>query len=670
MTVRALRARVLVVVGAAVVGLVGAASARAVTFRVNTTGDPDNGVGSCLMPGGSCSLREAVNQSNMDGGSNLISLPLGTYTLDHTLGPLIFTAGATLAGGGVSGTSITGGGATQILSVVPPASVGIDFVTLENGSAGGGQGGAALVSAGASLTLTADLLSGNSASSGGAIEDQGTLDVQGSALRSNTTTGDGGAIHVDVSGTISGAATIENSDFSGNSAGQTGGAIRMQSSTTGSASTSLTVIGSSFAGNMAGTNGGAFEDSNGSGAESVSISDSTFEGNSALETGGGVYIGNGPTADSIINDTIAGNATTGLSGQGGDVGRGGGADPIFENTIVAGGSSLSGPDCFGTVQTAGHNLDSANGCGFVAAPTGFDLVNTAPDLGPLQDNGGPTETMALLPGSPAIDAGSNSGCPATDQRGVPRPQGPACDIGAYESAPPVIGTARASSVGTTTAILSAPVANPDPEGGTLLFQFGTSTAYGNSSATKSLAATMSAATFSVPLIDLTPNTVYHFRVVAENHSGPAVGPDATFTTAGPSTQLHPTQAVNTFTIGKALVSSSGSLTVVLGAPDAGHFSAKATFTVRKTAIAHHKGKRVVKHVKTTHTYGTGSGGSSAKSSVKLRIGLRGLAARELNRLGRANVTISITFTPTGGTSHKESTTVPVKRTRKGKYSRG
>lgn len=83
------------------------------------------------------------------------------------------------------------------------------------------------------------------------------------------------------------------------------------------------------------------------------------------------------------------------------------------------------------MTSLGHNLDSGSTCGF-ASPG--DLSNTDPKLGPLQNNGGFTATHALLPGSPAIDAGSPD-CPplAIDQRGVARPQGPACDIGAYEA---------------------------------------------------------------------------------------------------------------------------------------------------------------------------------------------------------------------------------------------
>jgi hypothetical protein len=99
-------------------------------------------------------------------------------------------------------------------------------------------------------------------------------------------------------------------------------------------------------------------------------------------------------------------------------------------SIIAG--SQTGPNCSGTIsEVAGYNLDSGTTCVLSDAT---DLTATDPLLGPLTANGGPTLTMALLGGSPAIDHGGSAanGCPATDQRGVVRPQAAACDIGAYE----------------------------------------------------------------------------------------------------------------------------------------------------------------------------------------------------------------------------------------------
>jgi len=110
----------------------------------------------------------------------------------------------------------------------------------------------------------------------------------------------------------------------------------------------------------------------------------------------------------------------------------------FQNSIVADNSGLN---CYGydTLKSDGYNLSSDSTCHFNGPG---DMNNTNPNLGPLQNNGGPTQTQALLPGSPAIDAGNPSGCTdnkgkllKTDQRGMPRPDSEdagGCDIGAYE----------------------------------------------------------------------------------------------------------------------------------------------------------------------------------------------------------------------------------------------
>jgi len=101
---------------------------------------------------------------------------------------------------------------------------------------------------------------------------------------------------------------------------------------------------------------------------------------------------------------------------------------LLQNTIVAYNGTTN---CDGGVMTSnGYNLEDANTCGFSA--TG-DITDTNPLLGPLADNGGDTLTHALLGGSPAIDNGTCVAGITTDQRGVTRPQGGTCDMGAYES---------------------------------------------------------------------------------------------------------------------------------------------------------------------------------------------------------------------------------------------
>jgi hypothetical protein len=105
------------------------------------------------------------------------------------------------------------------------------------------------------------------------------------------------------------------------------------------------------------------------------------------------------------------------------------------NTIIAQNTG-NAPDVSGAFLSLGHNLIGATD-GSSGFPMSGDLVGSSdfpldPNLGPLTNNGGPTLTMALLPGSPAIDAGDNSVALLTDQRGFPRVVGPAMDIGAYE----------------------------------------------------------------------------------------------------------------------------------------------------------------------------------------------------------------------------------------------
>ncbi len=163
------------------------------------------------------------------------------------------------------------------------------------------------------------------------------------------------------------------------------------------------------------------------------------EGSSAL--GGGIRA-TAPTT--VMNSTVAGNQALGGLGSPNGSASGGGIDLSAgsmtpSTAILARNTADTGPDCNGAVSSGGHNLlGSDSSCsGFTG--TG-DLVNVDPVLGPLQDNGGPTRTMALLAGSPAIAAADDGVCAAppvkgVDQRGLPRRDDPQCDIGAYEVQP-------------------------------------------------------------------------------------------------------------------------------------------------------------------------------------------------------------------------------------------
>ena len=131
----------------------------------------------------------------------------------------------------------------------------------------------------------------------------------------------------------------------------------------------------------------------------------------------------------VTNCTLSSNPSRGSSGGGLQS-----AGAVLINSILASNSPVN---CSGTIVDAGHNLSSDASCAFTNTGS---LNNVDPMLGPLADNGGPTWTMALLPGSPAIDVGDDAAAPPTDERGVARPFGAASDIGAYECSAPILVT--------------------------------------------------------------------------------------------------------------------------------------------------------------------------------------------------------------------------------------
>jgi hypothetical protein len=168
------------------------------------------------------------------------------------------------------------------------------------------------------------------------------------------------------------------------------------------------------------------------------LTQNTAGGQGGPGFGGAIWIdglaNNGGTVPmTFLNDTIARNTAAGAGEGGGiDFSVGGSTPPdppTFLNTIVAQNSADTGRDCNAPVTSAGFNIERHESCGFTGPG---DQQNTNPLLAALASNGGPTRTMALRPGSPAINRGTNANCPATDQRDVPRPQGPRCDVGAFE----------------------------------------------------------------------------------------------------------------------------------------------------------------------------------------------------------------------------------------------
>lgn len=181
----------------------------------------------------------------------------------------------------------------------------------------------------------------------------------------------------------------------------------------------LTLTNSTVSNNVAGggngDGGGIITES----SDTVTLINSTLSGNLGYR-GGAIWIRTAQVQ--LTNVTVANNSGTlagGIFNESGTI--------TLKNTIIANNSP--GGDCSGSIASTGHNLDSDGTCSLGA--TG-DISSQLPLLGPLQNNGGPTFTHALLEGSPAIDAADDANCPSADQRGIPRPQEAACDIGAFE----------------------------------------------------------------------------------------------------------------------------------------------------------------------------------------------------------------------------------------------
>jgi hypothetical protein len=369
-----------------------------------------------LLNAGLGSLRQAITDTPSGGTVDFQPGLTGTITL--TSGELLIDKDLTIAGPGAEALTVSGNHASRVFEIAATFTVDISGLTIANGTSNGGGG---VLSAG-TLTLSSCLLSNNSATgtypggNGGGIYNTGVLTVTASTLSGNAASGasgsrgSGGGIYNAGAGPL----TVTASTLSGNAA--TGGAGGVSGGE--------------------GSGGGIYN----AGAGPLTVTASTLSGNAATGgsgSGGGIYNAAGALAGplTVTACTLSGNAATGGGGSGSGGGISGSLTAL-RNTIVAGNTASSAfPEVNGPVGSQGHNLigDGTGGSGF--APS--DMVGTSanpidPVLGPLQDNGGPAPTMALLVGSPAIGAGDNTDALPTDQRGAPRIFDGAIDIGAYE----------------------------------------------------------------------------------------------------------------------------------------------------------------------------------------------------------------------------------------------
>lgn len=306
-----------------------------------------------------------------------------------------------------------------------------DTFIIENdaGSAGGGG-----ISNDKELKLIDSVVARNTAGNAAGISSGGTLTLEGTHVVDNVARVGGGGL-----GGGGRGITISDSIIANNTTGQEGGGINFS----GSAGVVMEITNSTISGNTADLGGGIYNWT----AGTLLLSNVTVSGNGAAVAGGGIYVASGiavlTNVTVSLNDSpsaVPGSSVGGLLPPPATPAPVGGAgiynqvaSVSLRNTIVAG--NTGGDNCTGSIESLGGNLDDGTSCGF-AAPG--DSSGTDPLLEPLADNGGASQTHALMPGSPAIDAGADSACPATDQRGVGRPidgdgDGEArCDIGAFE----------------------------------------------------------------------------------------------------------------------------------------------------------------------------------------------------------------------------------------------
>jgi CSLREA domain-containing protein len=607
-------------VAACAVALVGPVAAQAASYTVTTTSDSNDHACTASL----CSLRDAVIAANTVGGTNTITIPAGHYTLsiapsgttDASTGNLDVTSGDSLSinGADASSTTIDGGGVDRVFNVASGASLTLTGATVAGGavaSADSNKDGGAILNLG-TLTLSSDVITGNQApadgAAGGGISEEGgaTTTITDSTISSNTV-----------------------GSSSANSA--TGGGL-----STGPSNGTLTVSSSTFNGNVA-TAGTGLDAGGVGGAMFLSggrdtITNSTLDANTAggpFGFAGGVFVNSGLpiqfTSDTIAFNSLPDDVNAPSHGDGAGFFVNSLSSTQFRNTIVAhntratgNGTNVTGSesqDCGTHVHSnPGNNLDDDSTCF-----TGAHDVHADPQLSALASNGGPTQTLAIAATSPARDAGDAGTCPATDQRGVTRPVGSACDIGAFELDPPVntaAPTISGSAVNLQTLSCSKGTWGGSP------FQ-----SYSYQWKRDGTAITGATSTsYMVTLAD-----VGHQLTCSVTAATPGDG--SVSATSGAVTATFPSNAFSFGKLTRHKHKGTATQTVTLAGPGKLVLKGKGVKTVRKTA----SGRK-----------------------AKLKVALTGKQLRKLKAKGKLKVGVSVTYTPTGGrarTKHKKITLI-------------
>ena len=438
----------------------------AATFNVNSLLDvvdanPGDGICRTAPNNTVCTLRAAIMEANALPGADTINLQANsTYTLElpgtdsaGVNGDLDVLDSVTIVGAGAESTIIDGNGlvvgdrvmtvarcigdATIETGACPnnnPVSAAISGVGFRHGRAATFAGGG-LANLGV-LTIHDCAFTDNFAASGGGIFNTGTLDISNSTVTGNDVSLNGAGAGID---TFAGVmtmvdSTVRDNGFLGDPVSTKGGGIAASG-----VGTIVTIKRTLISNNRAGLGGGIHLES-----ATLNLVNTTVSGNLSYKSGGGIAVDSGTAGlyNVTITNNIANSDAVGTNEFGGGVYKNTGT-LAFRNSILSGNLHLnqaaapSFEECFGGITSAGNNIVTF--IGVVCAISGSYAAVDA-SLGPLQDNGGPTLTHALLDNSAAIDTGNPAGCTdnvadklKTDQRGVQRPFGSACDIGAVES---------------------------------------------------------------------------------------------------------------------------------------------------------------------------------------------------------------------------------------------
>jgi predicted outer membrane repeat protein len=406
---------------ALVFSLVIASAAHAATFTVTNTDD--------LGPG---SLRQAVEDANTAAGTDVINFQIATLPDAIVLisGELLVTDSVDIQGPGAANLVVTGNTSSRVFHLENGAAVIDVTISGLNLSSGSATQGAGIFDAGENLVLDSVLLTGNAATSdGGGLWASGSanLTIRNSRFSGNTADRDGGAVYVE---NLVGPMLVEDTAIAGNLAGRNGGGALFLTPD-GAVTFDRSTISGNFT-TLAG--GGLYLDGtggNGTAGGAFVIRSSTLSGNNAVD-GAGAYFNLPAGPVSFEHSTVAGNTAT---GTGGGI-YSAAATVTLDQTIVGDNTAATDNDLANDSDGSfdvRYSLIESPGAATIN-DNGGNVLNQDPQLGPLSDNGGSTETHAPAGTSPAVNAGDPAFVPppATDQRGFPRVVNGRIDIGSVE----------------------------------------------------------------------------------------------------------------------------------------------------------------------------------------------------------------------------------------------